>query len=263
MSEWHPFKTGKMERINKQLSAIESRYKIKILYACETGSRAWGFPSPDSDFDVRFIYMHERDWYLSLSRKKDSIEHMDGDFDITGWDLRKSLLLLKKANAPLIERFRSPVIYYAQPGFAEDFLALVKEYYSPTAVFFHHYSLAAKFWSVLNGQQEVKLKSFFYLVRSLLSCYWITQDSALLPMNIYDLMNKIDIGMRKQLEELIQLKAGVGEQYLHPVEEWMPDWINQMWETLNSSKENLGTCNRGFDELNRFFLATINRYVND
>src|SRR6187549_3465126 len=110
-----------MQQINSILKQIETKNQIKILYACETGSRAWGFPSPDSDYDIRFIYMHERDWYLSLSQRKDSIEFMEGDLDITGWDLRKCLILLKKSNAPLIERLQSPVEYYSVAGFKKEF----------------------------------------------------------------------------------------------------------------------------------------------
>src|SRR6188474_2004988 len=121
-----------MENIQHILTEIERKKNIKILYACETGSRAWGFPSPDSDYDVRFIYMHEKDWYLLLSQRKDTIEHMDGDLDITGWDLKKSLLLLRKSNATLIERFQSPIEYYAVDGFKNDFKTLIKKYYSPT-----------------------------------------------------------------------------------------------------------------------------------
>lgn len=134
-----------MENIKQILEQIEAKYKIKILYACETGSRACGFPSPDSDYDIRFIYRHERDWYLTLNNQKDTIEFMDGDLDITGWDLRKSLNLLKKSNVPLIERFQSPIQYFADKNFKAEFKKLIEEYYSPTASFYHHYSLANKF----------------------------------------------------------------------------------------------------------------------
>ena len=135
-----------MENIKHILTEIEKKKHIKILFACETGSRAWGFPSPDSDFDIRFIYRHERDWYLSLSAGKDTVEVMDGELDITGWDLRKSLALLKKSNAALIERFQSPIEYYTEDSFKKDFKELITAYYSPTAVFFHHYSLGKGFW---------------------------------------------------------------------------------------------------------------------
>ena len=105
---------------------------------------------------------------------------MDGDLDITGWDLKKCLTLLKKSNAPLIERFQSPIEYYAVDGFKGDFKKLVESYYSPIAVFYHHHSLAKKFWEELKDKEECKLKSLFYLVRSLLSCSWIMEDKSVL-----------------------------------------------------------------------------------
>ena len=206
-----------METIKQTLQAIEATHNVKILYACETGSRAWGFPSPDSDYDVRFIYRHEHDWYLSLSEQKDTIEFMDGDLDITGWDLRKCLKLLKKSNVPLIERFQSPIIYYADEGFQRQFMALIEAYYSPVASFYHHYSLAVKFWEEARNKEEVKLKAWFYLVRSLLSCNWIVRDKAVLPMHLEGLMKYVDEGTKNELRKLIGLKATVGEKYLHSI----------------------------------------------
>ena len=100
-------------KIKDKLKDIEQKYQVKVLYACETGSRAWGFPSPDSDYDVRMIYMHDLDWYLSLSDKKDTIEFMseDGELDVTGWDIKKCLKLMWKSNGALLERVQSPVVY--------------------------------------------------------------------------------------------------------------------------------------------------------
>ena len=228
-----------MKNIKDILKEIEQKKKIKILYACETGSRAWGFPSPDSDYDIRFIYMHERDWYLSLSQRKDTIEHMDGDLDITGWDLRKSLILLKKSNATLIERFQSPIEYFSEEGFKRQFKSLIEAYYSPTAVFFHHYALAQKFWEELKDKEEVKLKSYFYLIRSLLSCNWIVKDRTVLPMDIEGLMKLIDTRRRDEIRNLIKLKEGVDEKYLHKKDESLNKWVNGLFEMLDSSKENL------------------------
>lgn len=247
-----------MENVREILAKIAQKKNVKILYACETGSRAWGFQSPDSDFDVRFIYMHDRDWYLSLSQRKDTIEHMDGDWDITGWDLRKCLVLLKKSNAPLIERFQSPILYYADEGFRAQFRQLIDQYYSPTAVFYHHYSLAQKFWDELKDKDEVKLKSYFYLIRSLLSCKWIIGDKSVLPMNIEGLMTPIDSQRRDELRSLIKLKAGVDEKYLHTKDESLNNWIGEMFELLEHSKDNLGVCKNDNSALNDFFLKTVN-----
>jgi predicted nucleotidyltransferase len=101
------------EKIHAYLRDIETREEIRILYACESGSRAWGFPSIDSDYDVRFIYLHPRDWYLSidLQQKRDVIEcSVDHHLDINGWDLRKALQLLRKGNPPLMEWLGSPIV---------------------------------------------------------------------------------------------------------------------------------------------------------
>ena len=247
-----------MEQIQKILATIEATYNIKILYACETGSRAWGFPSPDSDYDVRFIYRHEQDWYLSLSDRKDSIEFMDGDFDVTGWDLRKSLKLLKKSNVPLIERFQSPVVYFADEDFTSEFLKLVDAYYSPVASFYHHHSLAVKFWEELRGKEDVKLKAYFYLVRSLLSCNWIVRDSSVLPMQIEGLMKYVNEETAALLRDLITLKATVGEKYLHSMTVEMRRLVEELFAFFDPSKNTLAVNDRDYTLLNNFFLKTLN-----
>jgi len=101
-----------ISRIEQELSEIEIKYSVKIIYACESGSRAWGFASENSDYDVRFIYAHTKDWYLTIDEKRDVIEiPIDGDLDINGWDIRKSLMLLRKSNSPLLEWISSPNKY--------------------------------------------------------------------------------------------------------------------------------------------------------
>jgi len=247
-----------MEKIKSLLKAVEEKYNVEILYACETGSRAWGFPSPDSDFDIRFLYRHEKDWYLSLDTRKDTIEFMvDKDWDITGWDLKKSLLLLKRSNAALIERFQSPVVYYADEGFTTAFKQLALDYYSPIAVFYHHHSLAASFWEELKAPEKIKLKKYFYLLRSLLSCYWITKDQSLLPMHIEGLMEKISGPIKEEIRELIALKATVGEKYVHTISPNLYQWTKELWGTIEAGKDKLAVNNRDISQLNEFFLKTI------
>ena len=247
-----------MEQIKNTLLSIQKMHNVKILYACETGSRAWGFPSPDSDYDVRFIYRHDRDWYLSLSDRKDTIEFMDGDLDVTGWDLRKCLKLLKKSNVPLIERFQSPVVYFADEQFRKEFVGLIEAYYSPTAAFFHHYSLVNKFWEDIKESNRIKLKSYFYLVRSLLSCNWIVKDKTVLPMHIEGLMRYIGEQEVSLLKELMSFKATVGESYLHPKSPAMHRLVAELFRFIEASKDNLGVNNQDYTLLNDFFLKTVN-----
>ena len=90
--------------ILEKLDAIEAEHGVQILYACESGSRGWGIASQDSDYDVRFIYCHRRDWYLAVGEPRDVIELPINDvLDINGWDLRKALQLMRKSNPTLLE----------------------------------------------------------------------------------------------------------------------------------------------------------------
>lgn len=249
-----------MEQIRKILKDLEQKQNIKVLHACETGSRGWGFPSPDSDFDVRFIYVHPKDWYLSLRNRKDSVELMENDLDITGWDLRKSLLLLRKSNVPMIERFRSPIMYLTHPEFVKRMNELITHYYSPISVFYHHHSLASKFWQELKDEEKMKLKSCFYLFRSLLSCMWTIREKSVLPMNIFELMKLLPDFQQQQLMELIHLKASVGEKYLHSDTEWIKLWVDDSFEFVNTSKDNLAVNNSDMEMLDAYFLTMLNEY---
>ena len=163
------------EKIIQYLNKIEEEREVKILLACETGSRAWGFPSPDSDFDIRIIYVHKKDWYLSLSEKKDSIELMfeNNDIDITGWDLRKSLRLLQKSNPPLLERIQSPILYKSDNAFLVQMNELANSQYSRIDTIHHYLSMAKNFVEELKENGEYKLKNFFtlYVLRLLANGY--------------------------------------------------------------------------------------------
>ena len=124
------------QTIRSRLVEIEANDHVRIVYACESGSRAWGFPSVNSDYDVRFIYIRPTEWYLSIDEKRDVIEYpIDELLDITGWDLKKALKLLRKTNPPLLEWLGSPIVYLEKGSFAEKMRQLAKEFYSPTACF--------------------------------------------------------------------------------------------------------------------------------
>lgn len=246
-----------MEPILTRLQMLAENKGIDILYACETGSRAWGFPSPDSDYDVRVIYKRDLKWYLSLYELDDFVEWMDGDFDITGWDLKKTLLLLKKSNVSVIERFQSPIQYMESAGFKEAFTDLVKHYYSPRAVFYHHYLLAVNFSKSVLNQESFTLKSFFYMVRSLLSCNWILKDNTVLPMHIEGLMQYVDEGIATELRKLIALKATVSESYFHAPDPLLMQWIKDMFATIELHKDETGVNNHDMSRMNEYFIKML------
>ena len=177
--------------ILKKIKEVEEIRGVEVLLAVESGSRAWGFASPDSDYDIRFIYRHEKDWYLSPWDKDETIEFMtEDDLDGSGWDLRKTFHLLLKSNAALLSWFYSPVIYKENTKFTALFRPLANACFSSIAVSYHYLSMSKKYLEACRSD-EVKLKSYFYCLRTTLTGKWI-------------------------IEDLVALKATKGESYYHP-----------------------------------------------
>ena len=155
--------------IQDQLREIEEQNNVKILYAIESGSRGWGFESKDSDFDVRFIYVHPIEWYLNVFEGSDIIEiPVDKVLDINGWDLRKAMGLMYKSNAPLLEWLSSPIIYKQNQEFIKDLRYIAEKYFSPVSVTYHYINIAKKSFSGLLDMDKVKLlKHAMHLIRLL------------------------------------------------------------------------------------------------
>jgi len=192
------------DRIQSELRRIEAERRVRVLYAAESGSRAWGFASRDSDYDVRFIYAHERDWYLSVDAGRDVIEEpIDSRLDISGWDLRKTLQLLRKSNPALMEWLKSPIVYRADPQFALLFGLLAVEYYSPERAFRHYLHMARGNWRNYFRDDIVRLKKYFYVLRPLLACVWIEQKRGPVPMRFETLVNEL------VREPLLRIHIGV------------------------------------------------------
>jgi uncharacterized protein len=148
--------------IQSVLDEAAARHGVRILYAAESGSRAWGFGSPDSDYDVRFIYAHPREWYLRLKEPRDVIERPLDDqlVDLGGWDIRKALRLLLKSNPALYEWLCSPIVYRDDGAFSPAARSLFERHASRVAVAHHYHSIARKQWaSEIDGRERVKLKS--------------------------------------------------------------------------------------------------------
>lgn len=243
------------------LNEIESKYEIEILLACETGSRAWGFPSPDSDYDVRIIYKHNVDWYLSLSEKKDYIEWMaEGNIlDITGWDLRKTLRLLYKSNVSILERIQSPIIYKHNEEFLSQINELAQSCFSPIATFYHYFGLAKNTFSDLDGCKELKLKKLFYALRATLACNWIIQKDSIPPISFITMVNELafDENIRAEIKNLITLKLTKDESYIHQADENMLQFIRENLNAASADAARLTGAKNKQTDLDRFFKNWI------
>ena len=167
-----------IKHIQNRLLEIESEHSVRILYAIESGSRAWGFESADSDYDVRFIYIHERNWYLNILPKRDVIEYpIVDDFDYSGWDMRKTLFLLNKSNPVLFEWLKSPIVYRKDDFFCDVMGELTKTYFSAISSIYHYLHMASRNYREYLQSDEVKIKKYFYVLRPILACLWIENNN--------------------------------------------------------------------------------------
>ncbi len=249
------------EKIKKYLSDLEEEKGIKILLACETGSRAWGFPSPDSDFDVRIIYKHEKDWYLGLTEEKDTIEYFleNNEIDISGWDLRKSLRLLAKSNPPLLERIQSPIIYKVDKAFLTGINIVAQKTYSRIATIHHYLSMAKKAFEEVVNSEEYKLKKFFYALRASAACLWILEKVEIPPIEFGQMLNGLDLSanLKTRIGELIEIKSSISETYIHKGENDLIEFMKACIERAENESQSLPSSKAKMTDLNDFFLKTL------
>ncbi|MBL8510243.1 MAG: nucleotidyltransferase domain-containing protein [Betaproteobacteria bacterium] len=178
--------------ILKRIHAAESEHGVKVLLAVESGSRAWGFASPNSDYDARFIYVHPQEWYLSvgLEEQRDVIEYpIVDDIDLNGWDVRKALRLFWKSNPAFIEWIQSPIIYAEHGSFAAQVRSLIPTIYSLESGFYHYRSMAhTNYREYLKGD-SVRLKKYFYVLRPLLAVRWLERYGSAAPIEFDKLLH--------------------------------------------------------------------------
>jgi predicted nucleotidyltransferase len=246
-------------KINQKLESIEATHQVKVLYACESGSRAWGFASPDSDFDIRFIYKNQTNWYLNLWEKKDVIEFMTAEnLDGSGWDLAKAIRLLAKSNVPLYEWIYSPVYYKSDIIFLEALRKLADDCFSPIAAMYHYLSMTKNYLEK-SQQEQVKLKHLFYALRTALAGKWIVMHQTMPPVAFDKLLILTDNTINEQIYSLIQVKAEKGESYLHPNNRLVSAYLMELVAFNEKYAPTLAAGSLAHDKLNEFFITEINR----
>jgi predicted nucleotidyltransferase len=197
-----------LEIVRKRLLEIEKEHSVTILYAVESGSRAWGFESLDSDYDIRFIYAHRKNWYLNILPKQDVIEYpIINEFDYSGWDLRKTMFLMNKSNPVLFEWLKSPIVYYKDNDSYKVLEQLSKNYFSPISSIYHYLHMASGNYRQYLQSDEVKIKKYFYVLRPIMACMWIESHKESPPMEFDKLLTQMtDIELLGTINELLKKK---------------------------------------------------------
>lgn len=201
------------KEIERKLLEIEKEENVKVLHAVESGSRAWGFASPDSDYDVRFIYVRQKEDYLLLNESKDVIEwQLDELLDINGWDLKKALIQFHKGNPTLFEWSNSPVVYKTTELWKQIYKE-AKTYFSVKAAAYHYYGTANSTYDQYLQKESVNYKKYFYALRPLLAGKYIQKYQCPPPVLFDDLM-KMDMSdkLRNGIAELLEIKKKSDEK---------------------------------------------------
>jgi len=251
--EAHPIDPKIREAVLEKLRLVEAEHDVRVLYACESGSRGWGFASPDSDYDVRFIFARPAREYLRVTPIRDVIEEVPGPvFDVNGWDVRKALQLLAKGNATLVEWLSSPVVYRQNDGFVTRLREVAAAVYQPIRSF-HHYCAMGRgnYREYLQGDQ-VRAKKYLYVLRPLLAAKWVLERADSPPMAfesmVRELVNEPDV--LHDVQELLELKRRSGEQEWLAARPILNAFLDRLLQELSQAEPRIGDPDlRLLDEL--------------
>jgi predicted nucleotidyltransferase len=226
------------ESIKKRLIEISNEQNITILYACESGSRAWGFESPDSDYDIRFIYKRPVKDYFTLKDVADTLEFpIQDNLDFSGWDLKKFLLHLNKSNGVMFEWLQSPIIYLDNNGFEKKYSEIMVNCFDPRSTINHYLGLTKRTLLDFGDAEQVKIKKYFYILRPLLAALWIKEKGAIPPMQFEQLLTGLQLPkeMLKTIADLKQSKMLAAETDKIPRIKTLEHFVNTAIQSCESA----------------------------
>ena len=255
-----------IDTILEKLNKIEEEHDVKIIYGCESGSRGWGFPSIDSDYDVRFVYLRTKNSYLTIDEKPDFIEYpVDDILDINGWDIKKVLLHIKKSNGSILEWFSSPIVYMEKGNFKSIVNEAIPEYFMKAHTMYHYFHLGFKKFNESLSEDKIKIKTLFYILRPIFCLIWIEKNNSMPPMEFIKLVNDSNISseIKSILDELILAKARVNESFKIDKNRVLWNFINEKINYYETYLENIGKYSiTSYDRLNEIFINILNEEYN-
>lgn len=247
--------------VPKKLQELEQEYDIRVLLAVESGSRAWGFASPDSDFDVRFIYVHKPEFYLRLEERRDVIEvPVDDTWDVSGWDLDKTLRLLFRSNPTLFEWLNSPITYF-EDGFRERIAPCAKQLFSQKNMLYHYLNTARNNIKQYLQADEVQPKKYFYALRPILACKWVLERNSPPPVPFAKLVEaELPTYLNDTVQHLLDIKMNANEKekisHFVDIDKFLAENIERLDEIVEiiPKREHVE-----WDVLDWFFLEELSR----
>ncbi|MEM7564745.1 MAG: nucleotidyltransferase domain-containing protein [Pseudomonadota bacterium] len=248
--------------VMRRIAAAEEEHGVRVIYAVESGSRAWGFASQNSDYDVRFVYAHRAEWYLcvDLEERRDVIEYpIVDDIDINGWDIRKALKLFWKSNPALIEWLKSPIVYKDDGRFAPATRALLDSMYSIDKGIYHYRSMAKTNYRGYLKEDIVPIKKYFYVLRPLLAIRWLKEYQRPAPIEFDKLRTMIrpDSDFDIEISILLERKKQSREKEVAPAIPVLNRFIESELQALENLTPVQPDLNRDMEKLNAIFKAHL------
>ena len=247
--------------IISKLKEVAAEHTIKMLFACESGSRGWQFASTDSDYDVRFIYTRPYKYYLSVQERKYDLHFpITDELDMYGWDIRKVLQLIYKSNTTPFEWLQSPIVYIQNEEFQKAIWQLCQHYFSQRSNMHHYLGIARGALDAIAQDGEMKIKKLFYVLRPLLAAKWCWLQNGIAPMSIEPLMAILPTRLQTEVYDLIKIKATAAESFAITISAGLQSFINDEMSNLQEVAADLEK--RYFDvrQLDDFFVQTIIQY---
>jgi predicted nucleotidyltransferase len=245
--------------IKSKLSEIEEKLNVKILYAVESGSRAWGFASDDSDYDVRFIYARPLEDYLKLEKIRDVIDYELNDiYDINGWDLKKFLTLLHDSNPVIFEWAQSPIVYKSTDDW-NKISSIVNEFAQLKKLLYHYLSMAVSNYKTHFISEYVSYKKYFYVLRPILCCQWILKKNSIPPILFDDLVKELfPENLKLFLDKLLEIKKSSSEKKEGKRFPELDDFIERSFVEIENEVATLQSGEKhSFEKLNKVFLEIL------
>jgi hypothetical protein len=252
--------------IQGELLRIAEDNNIRILYACESGSRAWGFASPESDYDIRFIFLHPTSWYLSVLPQDDGMDlFIDKELDINGWDIRKVLRLMMKSNITAFEWLQSPIVYQTDEDFKAAIWSLSQHFFQARSSILQYLSLAGNSFRRISEESEINVQKYLYVMRPLLAAMWIAQHKSAAPMTFAELLpllkpfSNIEAIVLELWEKALLSNE---KDIIKPIQE-LDDFIQKEIVKCNNIAEGMKESAVRTDMLDAFFRMVIQTYNGD
>ena len=255
--------------ISGQLNTVEQEHNVRVIIAIESGSRAWGFPSENSDYDVRFVYARPVDSYLSVKPFRDTIEtpliddpELGVPLDLGGWDIRKALQLAIKSNAVLIEWLRSPVRYMENTAASEKLLRFAESCVNLNNLVYHYNRLARNSWDRIEERESnPELKLYCYALRPALALEWVKKSGDIPPMDMHSLCSdsSLDEKLLGEIKKLLVLKSGSNEEDIVPRNDLLDEFITSALEKKVEKHKTDGTDQEILEKADQLFRNLIGK----